>query len=142
MSENTFTWKAEVEFHGTAEQFNEMAVHLNKLPVRVRIPEWPFPLPFPGLIRIPIERLREIGLFAEAEPRAAQAALAVIQGINGGIRDAHMHVGDAVVFLDRARFQKLLGETASALAIDLAAVATDYVKAATVIQSMQEAVRR
>lgn len=66
----------------------------------------------------------------------------MIQGINGGLRDAHMHVGDAVVFLDRARFQKLLGETASALAIDLAAVATDYVKAATVIQSMQEAVRR
>jgi hypothetical protein len=139
MAEKTFTWKAEVEFTGTVEQFNEMAARLNKLPVRVHIPDWPFPLPFPGLIRIPLERLREIGLLAEGEQLMK---LAVIQGINGGIRDAHMHLEDAVVFLDREKFQRLLGETASASAMALAAMTNDYVKAAAMIKPMQEAVHR
>jgi len=40
----------------------------------------------------------------------------IIKDIDGGMRNAHLHVGNEVVLLDRARFKELVGQVAAEMA--------------------------
>jgi hypothetical protein len=44
----------------------------------------------------------------------------IIEGIDGGIRNPHLHLEDGVVFLDRVKFKEIVGQVAKELADKLA----------------------
>ena len=138
VAKKTFTWKAEVAFRGTAKEFGMMAEHLNQLPVTVHIPDWPFPLPFPGLIRIPFEHLEEIGLLEEVRAGATTIPVIAIQGIDGGIRAAHIHMDNSILFLEQDVYAKVMEETVNFLVRDVTAKAIDHVEMAGVMRDLQE----
>lgn len=120
-------WKAEVEFDGTVEDFNRMAGMLNDLPIVVRIPEWPRPGPFPGIYAMPIEKLLAEKQLREIVSDAQPLQIKYIKDIAGGIRLAHVHLGDQVYLIDRAKFQVLVGEVAQRLATRRVEAIGDYV---------------
>lgn len=124
-----FTWKAEIEFSGTPEEFNAFTAVLDKLNIRVAPDEkWPKP-PWPGLIRMPVAELlgseRVSSLASNSEFRAY---VKFLKGLCGGIREPHLHLADEVVFLDRAAFKEYVVETAQALAKRRVDFVGDYVQ--------------
>ena len=126
--EEKFTWKAEIRFEGTAEMFTKVAQALERLPVEIEIPEWKFRpphlagcMPLPLLRLIPEDRLNKI---VEGMP---VINIKYVKGIDGGIRTPHLHLGDDIVLLDRARFAQYVGEVASTLGAMRAEALEDYV---------------
>jgi hypothetical protein len=124
-----FTWKGEITFRGTPDEFAKLATTLERAPitVEVRRPPWWPPGPFPGFPppdwwrRFPSDRLQEI---IEDSP---QMQLKFIRDFPGGIRDPHLHLGSEVVLLDRARFKSLVSEVAGVLAGDRVDRFEDYI---------------
>jgi hypothetical protein len=123
-----FVWKAELKFTGTAEQFNQLMESLQDKPIEIDIAEWKDRLdhtagctPFPVDVIIGRDTLRKL---ADGMP---QVKLNYIQGIDGGMRTAHLHLGDVVVLLDRDRFRTYVGQVAQALAAKRVDASTDYI---------------
>ena len=123
-------WKAEIQFEGTADEFNKMVAHLDKLTVGIAITEWetrghhlPGCTPMPIDVLIGRERLGEL---VENLPRFD---IKFIRDIYGGIRTAHVHIGDEVVLLDRARFKTLVSDVAHELGGRRAESIDDYIEA-------------
>ena len=126
--EEKFAWKAEIRFEGTAEMFTKVAQTLERLPVEIEIPEWKFRpphlagcLPLPLLRLIPEDRLNKL---VEGMP---VINIKYVKGIDGGMRTPHVHLGDDIVLLDRARFAQYVGEVAGSLASMRAEAVEDYV---------------
>ncbi len=125
----TFTWRAEIIFHGSAKDFNKMTKTLEDLPVEIEIPEWVDRvahlagcMPMTVTKLIPEEMLREL---IEGMP---ELQLIYLRDIPGGIRTAHIHVEDKVVLLDTERFSVFAGEVAQRLATLRASQIDDYIK--------------
>lgn len=111
-----FTWKAEIQFRGTPDDFNELSAALSKLNISI-LPfvEWPKP-PWPGLLPMPIAELLDRGRLEELAGRAAlRANIQFLRDIRGGIREPHLHLQDEVAFLDHEAFKAFVGEMARAL---------------------------
>jgi len=71
--------------------------------------------PFPGIKGVTKLLSRELlDKIAKDMPR-----FKIIKNIDGGIRNAHLHVANEVVLLDRARFKEVVGQVAGELAKDL-----------------------
>lgn len=130
--EDVFEWKGEIKFKGTAAEFNRLGDSLTDLlktgHVTIDFPEWlrrPRPLPglWPVLADVVLggEMLKSI---TEGMPRVQ---INYIRDIRGGIRTPHLHVGDDVVLLDRARFKTVVAEIARDLAARRAEAMEDYV---------------
>ena len=51
-----------------------------------------------------------------------------VDGINGGIRDAHLHLEDQIVLLDRAQFKELVAGVAAKLAEQMIDFDDDHVE--------------
>jgi hypothetical protein len=123
-----FTWRAEMEFSGTPEEFNALTAALDKLSITV-MPDkkWPRP-PWPGLLPMPVAELlgseRVTGLASSSE---FKAYLKFLKGLAGGIREPHLHLAGEVVFLDREAFKEYVVETAQALAERRVDFFDDYV---------------
>jgi hypothetical protein len=123
-----FKWRAVVEFNGTEEQFNEFAERLASLPVQVEIPEWVRPHPIPGGWPVPIDAVlnrKAIEALTKGQPRIK---VKFVDGINGGIRDAHLHLEDQIVLLDRAQFKELVAGVAAKLAEQMIDFDDDHVE--------------
>jgi hypothetical protein len=147
--DSKFTWKAEIEFNGTPEQFNALTDALDKLNITIvppalsrmphlsglppwprwpGLPPWPWPH-LPGLL--PISIAEQVGAkYAEARLKDARPAIQLrfLKDIRGGIRDAHLHLGEEIIFLDRAAFKAYVGEVAQALAQQRVDLGGDYIE--------------
>jgi hypothetical protein len=108
------TFRTEIEFVGSADEFGKVVASLKGLPIRLRS-EWPpdhlagcWPLP-------PFEIIGDdiLEKIIKGKPRLGPG---IINGIRGGIRDPHLHVGDEVVMIDRKAFKEVVGRVAMELA--------------------------
>ena len=129
--EKEITFRTEVEFKGSAEEFAKVAEALVKLPVRLRV-EWP-PGHLAGCWPVGIEKLLgrpALNRIAEGMPR-----LKIVKGIDGGMRDPHFHLGDEIVLLSRERFRELVGKAAMEIA-GIFADKAEYAQAIGTIRSM------
>ncbi len=115
-----FTWKAEVEFNGNEKEFNALLRKLESSPVTVEIPKWVLNDRIDGGWPLPIEELIDIGKQKSLlkTKKHFKAQFNFIDDKAGGIRNAHLHVGDEVIFLDRAMFKELMVEAVGNL-VDL-----------------------
>lgn len=82
---------------------------------------WPEPHPTMGCW--PIRPLELLGAEMVETVTKNMPRFKLVKGIEGGIRDPHLHIRDEVVLLGREQFRKLVGQVAMRLAGDLAAVA-------------------
>lgn len=120
-----FNWKAEVEFHGSAEEFAKITDVLKDTPVAFKFS--PHPFPFPGLW--PVDWRVVVGEARAKQFLEGTNAISVrfLKDIAGGIRDPHLHIGDQVVLLDQARFKEIIGEVSRELAARRVEQMTDYI---------------
>jgi hypothetical protein len=138
--ENEIDFKISIAFKGSKEEFEKVAEDIAKLQLNksvaietVPLPEkqpiefdgisigtWPSPevvirkpkppKPLPGIQ--PIARL----LNSKTQNKIIQGLPRVrIDGINGGIRNPHLHVKDEIVLLDKERFKEFVGNVAREL---------------------------
>lgn len=121
-------WKAEIKFVGTADEFNKMAAQLDKLRVELAIPEWVRrPHHYAGCMPIPIDMIlgdRLLELVADL-PRYK---IKFIRDIYGGMRMAHVHLGEEVVLLDQERFKMLVSGVAKELGEKRVEAIGDYIE--------------
>jgi hypothetical protein len=112
------TWKAEVSFEGNIDEFKEFKTALDKYRVQASIPGLKGLATGSGYAKFEYavsfkQNPAQFEKFVAGEPRVQ---LAQIGGISGGMRNPHLHLGDEVVIVDKARFKALLGEVAKAVA--------------------------
>jgi hypothetical protein len=120
-SKKEIIFRTEIEFRGTMEEFQEVSAKLAELPIKLRVelPSdhtkgcWPFPIE--GILS---KRVMEKVI--DDMPRYN-----LVKDIYGGIRIAHLHIGDDLVLLDRERFQNFVGQLAMEIGQRIAAKA-DY----------------
>ncbi len=130
------TFRTEIEFKGTLEEFVKVATTLVELPIRIRV-EWP-PGHTAGCWPIGPEELlprKILDKIIEDMPR-----IKIIRGIRGGIRDPHLHIGDEIVLIDRKRFKEVVGQVAMELAGRLAERA-DYTETVGAIRNLVSGTR-
>lgn len=113
-----FTWKGEIVFKGSVDEFNQFAELLDLQPVRVGIAEWAKieGSHLAGCNRVPVDKLIERAKLDKIIADQPRIKLRFIKDIRGGIRSPHMHLVDEVVLLNRNRFKTLVGEVATVLA--------------------------
>ena len=124
-----FTWKGEIVFKGTVEEFNKLAELLEPQPVKVGIAEWA-KIKGPhlaGCNRVAVDRLLDRTRLEKIIANQPRIKPKFIKDICGGIRSPHMHLADEVVLLNRNRFKTLVGEIASVLAITRVDRLNDYI---------------
>lgn len=95
----------------THKVFGEMAAEMEYV-------DFIYPRPFPGGWPILIQELfdrRKLASLVEGMPH-----LKIIEGIDGGMRNPHLHMDDQIVLLDRGRFREVVGHVAMALATKFA----------------------
>jgi len=125
----TFVWKATITFSGTAQEFTAMVETLEKLPIKAEIPEWKGIHPhIAGCERFPFRALLRDEFLNEIVADMPRYQLKFLQqDIAGGIRTPHLHLGDEVVLLDRARFKAFVGQVAQGLAERRVEAGGDYI---------------
>jgi hypothetical protein len=116
--EERFTWKGEIVFKGTVDQFDRLAKILENHPVKVGIPEWAMidRHHLAGCNRIAVENLLGRDMLAKIVAGQPRVKINFIKDIRGGIRSPHLHYESDIILLDRERFKMLVGNVASALA--------------------------
>jgi hypothetical protein len=125
--ENEFEWKAEIQFKGTADEFNQLMQSVEKLHVVIDIPEWILrPHHLAGCMPVPIDVLLGEERVAQIIKDMPRMRLNYIRDIRGGIRTPHLHLGNDVVLLDRARFKTVVGQVAQELATRRVEQIADY----------------
>jgi hypothetical protein len=114
----TITFKTEIEFRGSAEEFGKVAAALVELPIRIRV-EWP-PGHLAGCWPVLINEVINDSILDKITEGMPRISAKINQGIPGGIRDPHLHLRDEVVLLDKNRFKQLAGQVAQELTERLA----------------------
>jgi hypothetical protein len=127
------TFRTEIEFKGSIEEFREVAARLVELPIRIRV-EWP-PGHLAGCWPVAPEELLNPRMLEAITEEAM--AIDVIKGINGGIRDPHLHWRGEMVFLNREQFKELVGNAAMQVAGEIAERA-QYADSIGVIRNLAE----
>jgi len=129
--ENRFEWSAEIKFKGTEKEFMKLAELIEAMPAEVEDPEkkasetsgfvataypivrWPWP-PWPGLPPYP-ERILGVDRIEQLTRDMPHVKIKIPRDIDGGMRTAHVHIGDKMVLLDRDTFKKVVSEVASVM---------------------------
>jgi hypothetical protein len=132
MPEDKITFRTEIEFIGSIEEFTQVAEALVKLPIRLRV-EWP-PDHTAGCWPLPLDQLLSRSFIKKV---IADRPRFVIPdpGIYGGIRPPHLHVKNEIVLLDRSQFKDLVGRVAHELAGRIAERA-DYTETVDAIRHL------
>ena len=126
---DVFTWKAEMEFRGTAEDFNKLMGSLRDAPVEFNVAEWHRrPHHLAGCMPMPIDLLVGRDWLDKLVKDSSRVQLQFIQDIAGGIRGPHFHWGDQVVLLDQAKFKTFVGRVAQELAARRVDAMGDYIE--------------
>ena len=119
IKEREITFRTEIEFKGSIEEFQQLSADLVKLPIRLRA-EWP-PTHTAGCWPVAPEKILEGGLLKKIT--SDQPRIKILKDIFGGIRNPHFHIKDEIVLLARNRFQELVKNVAGELAVQIAAKA-------------------
>ncbi len=131
------TWKAEVKFTGTVEEFNRFAEMLEKTQVEVAIPEWvKIPKHLAGCFPFPVDAILSRDQIKKVTDKQIPTQIKFIRDIRGGIRTPHMHLGDQVIFLDQERFRDMAKNVAERLAVMRVERFDDYLDVMTVINDI------
>ncbi|MDJ0839172.1 MAG: hypothetical protein QNK37_21830 [Acidobacteriota bacterium] len=106
----TFTFKTEMEMKTTAEEFSKFLSEANKHHVKLADSEENprFLKPFPGGWPLPINHYLPKPRQEEFEHWLRQNI-----GINGGIREPHLHVDREIAFVDKDTFKRVVMEAAT-----------------------------
>jgi hypothetical protein len=125
-----------LEIEGSPAEIQEVIAQLEALPSGgLQIGTWPTPqrpaqgmtiktTPLPLIDTVPLPE-DEAGIWPVTrlfDPELAKLLsqgmprLKMIDDIRGGIRNAHLHIGDEVVLIDRERFKEIVGHAAKELA--------------------------
>jgi hypothetical protein len=124
-----FIWKAEIEFEGTAEEFNQLTESLGALPVAIQIPEWVrLPRHLAGCMPVALDVLLGDKILKELADGMPRLKMSFITDIPGGIRTPHFHWEGDVVLLDRERFKTLVAQVAHELAAGRVEAMADYIE--------------
>lgn len=134
---DTLTWKAEIKFAGTVEQFNKFAEMLENAKVEVTIPEWSkIPNHLAGCSPFPIDNILSRDQLKKVIDKQPIVQVKYIRDIRGGIRTPHLHLEDQVVLLDRDRFKDMVKNVAERLAVMRVERMDDYLDVMKVINDM------
>ncbi len=125
----TLTWKGEVTFEGTIEEFSNFKAVIEKHATSISIsgsdgrvlPNYHKA----GFIPI-IRKFLSEQQIAQLTEGAARMQFKAIEGIAGGIRSPHIHLEDEVVLVDKERFKTILGEVASSITQERVDSEVDY----------------
>ena len=128
----TITFRTEIAFQGSIEEFGKLVAVLKEWPLVLRA-EWP-PDHLAGCWPTPISGIVDARVLAKATEGRPMISADIIQGIDGGIRNAHLHVGGDVVLLDRAGFKEVVRAATTTLADKFVEVA-DYVQTVDAVRS-------
>ena len=131
-----FKWRAVIEFNGTEEQFNQLSESLANAPVHVEIPEWIRPRPSPGGWPVYIESILNRKAVESITKGQQRIQVKFVEGIDGGIRNAHLHMEDQVILLDRAQFKELVASVAAKLAAQQVDLVGDHVEVVAAIDRL------
>jgi hypothetical protein len=129
----TITFRTEIEFQGSIQEFGKVVAVLKESPLLIRA-EWP-PEHTAGCWPTPLAEIVSGRVLDNAIEGMPRISADIIQGIRGGIREPHLHVGDEVVLLDRARFKEVVRQAATELAGGLAEKA-DYSEVVGAIRNL------
>jgi hypothetical protein len=133
------TWKAEITFTGTADEFNRLSKALAASPVTVSIAEWAgIKHHLAGCNRVDIREVLDPARLERATAGQPRMRLRYIQDIRGGIRTAHLHLGDEVVLFDREHFKTLVTEVATTLAAARVDRVDDFVEAVAPVKALED----
>lgn len=131
--ENRFEWRAEIRFKGTEKEFMKLGEVLKEMPAEVVVPNkttseiselvttatstlrWPWP-PYPGEPPY-MEKILGTDRILQLAKSMPMISIKFPDDIAGGIRTAHLHIGDKVALLDRESFKRVVSEVASAMAM-------------------------
>lgn len=131
------TWKAEVKFTGTVEEFNQFAEMLEKAKVEVAIPEWSkIPKHLAGCFPFPIDNILTREQIKKVIDKQVVAQIKYIRDIRGGIRTPHMHLDNQVILLEQERFKDMVKNVAERLAVMRVERFDDYLDVMTVINDI------
>lgn len=118
-----------IRFKGSLEKFKRAAARLAEADFEIRASEFePIPRPEPGGFPLPIHRILSRSVLNDIVKGMPRVKL---DGIRGGMRNPHLHVGKEAVILNRARFKRFVREVAAGLGERFAGTAqyTDAVEA-------------
>lgn len=134
---DTLTWKAEIKFSGSVEQFNQFAEMLEKAKVEVNIPEWhKIPQHLAGCFPFPIDNILSRDQLKKITDKQPVVQIKYIRDIRGGIRSAHLHLDDQIVLLDRDRFKDMVKNVAERLATMRVERLDDYLEVMKVVNDI------
>jgi hypothetical protein len=134
---DTLKWKAEVQFTGTVEQFNQFAEMLEKARVEVTIPEWHgIPHHLAGCFPFPIDNILTREQLKKIIDKQVTAQIKYIRDIRGGIRTPHLHLDEQIVMLDRERFKDMVKNVAERLAVMRVERLDDYLDVMKVVNDI------
>lgn len=141
-----FEWKAEIKFQGTAEEFHKfrevIEAALETGNISIEIPEWkPRPRHLAGCFPRPIDDILDKVRLEALIKDKARFQFPYIRDIYGGIRTAHLHLGNEVVLLDRAQFKTMVTEVAHELAAKRVEAVEDYVEVMSKVNSLGDDLR-
>ncbi len=126
-------FKAEIEFNGSVEEFEELANSILKANCRIKVEEFPFPWGGKnGGWPVPVERLVRIEKYLQEERR-----IKLIRDLAGGIRISHIHLKDEIVLVDKKIFRDIMGDVARELAENLVDE-VEYVQAVNTINRLSQ----
>jgi len=106
-------WKGVVEFQGSPKEFEDFSQSLVKAGVHVTFDKDSVFVDLSKAGYIAPVYMDAVGVEKRLdESNSMRMKRPVLEGINGGIRTPHLHLGDEVVLVDREHFRSLLGEVA------------------------------
>lgn len=119
MSEK-ITFRAEIEFNGSADELAKVVEGIRSMPVKVSVGKFPLPFPYPGGWPFPIFRALSTDMISKYTKGRPAFPENILGGINGGIRDPHLHFKDQVSLLDQESFAKVVGNVAEHIVQEIA----------------------
>jgi len=115
--EDKLTWKAEITFKGTADEFNKFSAAMDKFNVDFTIPDWiKIPNHLAGCFPFPVDTILIKEHVKKITDGMKEIQINYIRDIRGGIRTPHIHLGDRIVLLNRNRFKLMVKNIAEELA--------------------------
>ena len=136
-------WKAEVSFKGNEREFNNFVEAISAHHVEVSILRWPWPFPFPGLPIFKYVKSIPKHVMEGLIEGSTEITIRHVEGIDGGLRTPHVHLGDKIHLLNKEKFSEYMGELGRVMASSIANEAGgDHVVAMERLSRLDDSVKR
>ncbi|GAH36871.1 unnamed protein product [marine sediment metagenome] len=130
--EEKIKFRTFIEFEGSKKEFERAIIDLVGLPIIIKPP--PIEIPHTaGCMPLPMIKILGKELLNRYAEKGIPIKLPDV--IPGGILTPHLHIGDKVVLIDRAKFKEIIGKIASELVGKVAETAS-YSKTIETIRSI------